>query len=305
MSNITESQTESQRNQYVQGLAFALAGTALFSIKPVLVKIAYQYGGDATSIMALRAFTSLPFYVVILVLLYRDEAKRTQIKSYGWQGALVGVLGYYFASYLDIAALAHISAQLERLLIFLFPSIVVLFSWLFLGQRPTDSVAKAVVIGYAGIGLIMMHDLVSFGSDIWLGSLLAVASATVFAAYLMLSKTLIVKLGSDTFTSIGMGSAGVAILIHLGLSGVSVTEWSEELVGIGVLLGLFCTVLPSYLIAAGMARLSPTELSLTSNIGPGITAVMAVMILGEAFSFYHAMGLLLVTYSVYSMNKRK
>ncbi len=124
------------KKQQVQGLIYALVGTALFSIKPIFIKIAYQYGGDATAIMSLRALSSLPFYLIVLCLLCRDGQKRSLVRHHGWQAALVGILGYYVASYLDIAALAYISAQLERLLIFLFPSFVVLLSWLCLVSDP-------------------------------------------------------------------------------------------------------------------------------------------------------------------------
>ncbi|MCG9789426.1 DMT family transporter [Vibrio mediterranei] len=303
MSNAIESSQTSSKPQYVKGLMFALSGAALFSLKPILIKIAFQYGGDATTIMSLRAFSSLPFYLLVLCFLCRSAEKRQQVRRFGWQAALVGVLGYYVASYLDIAALEFISAQLERLLIFLFPSFVVLFSWVFLGQAPSKLVLKAVGIGYLGIGFIIAHDLQSFGREVWKGSGLAIASAIVFAAYLMLSKNIISKMGSELFTSIGMGSAGLAILVHLSLSEISPSDWSFPLILLGIILGIFCTVLPSYLIAAGMARLTATELSVTSNIGPGITALAAVLVLGEAFTVYHAVGLCLVLYSVYSMKQ--
>ncbi|MGR5285161.1 DMT family transporter [Vibrio maritimus] len=291
------------KKQQVQGLVYALVGTALFSIKPIFIKIAYQYGGDATAIMSLRALSSLPFYLIVLCLLCRDVQKRSLVRQHGWQAALVGILGYYVASFLDIAALAYISAQLERLLIFLFPSFVVLLSWLCLGQRPTRNVVHAVVLGYLGIVAILLHDVQSLGNEVWKGSGLAIASAFIFAIYLMLSKSIIGKMGSELFTSIGMGSAGVAILIQLAVSSASMSSWSFELVVLGVLLGIFCTVLPSYFVAAGMARLTATELSITSNIGPGVTAIMAVLVLSEAFTVYHFVGLCLVTLSVYWMKK--
>ncbi len=172
-----------------------------------------------------------------------------------------------------------------------------------LGQRPTRNVVHAVALGYLGIAAILFHDVQSLGSEIWKGSGLAIASAFIFAIYLMLSKSIIGKMGSELFTSIGMGSAGVAILIQLAFSSASMSNWSFELVVLGVLLGIFCTVLPSYFVAAGMARLTATELSITSNIGPGVTAIMAVLVLSEAFTVFHFVGLCLVTLSVYWMKK--
>ncbi|PKF50356.1 EamA family transporter, partial [Enterovibrio nigricans] len=128
--------TDHPTSQYRQGIIYALIGTALFSMKPVLIKLAYALGGDATSIMSLRAVSSLPVYLAILLWLCRDPGERSKVKQYGLQAAAVGILGYYFASLLDIVALEYISAQLERLLIFLFPSFVVMISWVFLKETP-------------------------------------------------------------------------------------------------------------------------------------------------------------------------
>ncbi|QJY38733.1 DMT family transporter [Vibrio europaeus] len=286
------------------GILLALAGCILFSIKPVLVKVAYQYGGDATSIMTLRAFSSLPLYLLMLVYLCRKSENRTKVKQHGFKAAAIGVMGYYVASFLDIAALEFITAQLERLLIFLFPTFVVLISWAMYQQKPSRTVIISALIGYLGISFIVVHDFNTLGQSVLLGSLLAVASALVFAFYLVWSKPLIGHLGSSLFTSIGMGSAGLAILVHLALSGADIATWGRELIVTGVLLGIFCTVLPSYLVAAAMARLTPTTLSLTSNIGPGITAGMAVVVLDEVFTIWHALGLVLVVVSVYTLNKK-
>lgn len=287
------------------GILLALAGCILFSLKPVLIKVAYQHDGDATSIMALRAFSSLPMYIAMFFYLCRLPSNRAKVSKHGLKAVAIGVLGYYCASYLDIASLAFISAQLERLLIFLFPTFVVLISWALYKQIPTKQIILSALIGYLGIAFIFVHDFQTLGNSIVKGSLLAAASALVFAFYLVWSKPLISSLGSSLFTSIGMGSAGIAILIHLTSSGAQVEQWSFELIVIGVLLGIFCTVLPSYLIAAAMARLSPTQLSLTSNIGPAITAVAAVFILGEEFTFWHAIGMTLVVFSVVAMNRKK
>ncbi|WP_194435693.1 DMT family transporter [Vibrio fluminensis] len=287
------------------GLLCAFIGCLLFSLKPILVKLAYQAGGDATSIMALRALSSLPLYLFTLIYLCRKAANRSKIRQSGFAAAGIGILGYYVASYLDISALAFISAQLERLLIFLFPSFVVLISWVVYKQVPTKAAVGATIVGYAGTALILAHDFQTLGSSVTLGAVLAVASAFVFAIYLVASKPLIGHLGSSLFTSIGMGSAGIAILIHLYISGAQVTEWSSELIVIGVILGIVCTVLPSYFVAAGMARLSPTQLSLTNNAGPAITAIFAVLILGELFTIWHGIGLVLVIFSVIMINRSK
>jgi drug/metabolite transporter (DMT)-like permease len=292
-------------NSVTLGVLFALAGTLLFSIKPIFVKMAYQHGGDAVSIMTLRTMSSLPVYLCILFWMLRKSEHRTQVKSHGLKAAVIGVLGYYLASYLDITALNYISAQLERLLLFLFPTFVVLIMWLTQAQVPNRNIIIAALVGYVGVGLIVAHDLSQYGDQIWLGGGLAILSAFVFAVYLVLSKASIAKLGSTIFTSIGMGSAGVAILVHLVFSDLDLQTLSHELIIIGVLLGLFCTVIPSYLIAAAMARLNPAHLSLVSNVGPAMTALCAILILGESFTWFHAVGMTLTILSVVMINRNK
>ncbi|WP_318502316.1 DMT family transporter [Photobacterium leiognathi] len=288
-----------------KGIFFALIGTALFSIKPVFIKLAYLFGGDAVSIMALRAFSSVPIYIIMMFWLLRKTENRTNCKRYGVAASAVGILGYYLASYLDIAAMAYISAQLERLLIFLFPSFVVLISWIVLKQTPVKGTFKAIFLGYIGVALIVFHDMNNIGNNILLGSGLAVASAFIFACYLIMSKKLISQMGSQLFTCIGMGSAGIVILIQSQWQGINVITLDPQLVGLGIALGIFCTVLPSFFVAAAMQKLTPSQLSLTSNVGPAITAVFAITILSEPFTWFHAIGMVFVVYSVVSMKKRE
>ncbi|WP_305811360.1 DMT family transporter [Photobacterium leiognathi] len=288
-----------------KGIFFALIGTALFSIKPVFIKLAYQFGGDAVSIMALRAFSSVPIYIIMMFWLLRETENRTNFKRYGVAASAVGILGYYLASYLDIAAMAYISAQLERLLIFLFPSFVVLISWIVLKQTPVKGTFKAIFLGYIGVALIVFHDINNIGNNILLGSGLAVASAFIFACYLIMSKKLISQMGSQLFTCIGMGSAGIVILIQSQWQGINVITLDPQLIGLGIALGIFCTVLPSFFVAAAMQKLTPSQLSLTSNVGPAITAVFAITILSEPFTWFHAVGMVFVVYSVVSMKKRE
>ncbi|WP_076589145.1 DMT family transporter [Vibrio ostreicida] len=287
------------------GVVLALLGTVLFSIKPIMVKLAYQYGGNVESIMSLRAITSLPFYLVILLLLCQKTENRQLVKTHGLKAIAIGVLGYYGASYLDIVALEFISAQLERLLLFLFPTFVVLITWVAFGKRPTLMTALATLMGYLGISVVFVQDMQSFGDAVWFGAGLAVASAFVFAVYLVLSKGLITQMGSKLFNSLGMMSAGVAILVHALAVDLDPTNWSWQLIAIGTFMGFFCTVLPSYIVAAAMARLTPTELSLSNNIGPLVTAILAVVILGELFTIWHAIGMALVTGSIVLVNRNK
>jgi drug/metabolite transporter (DMT)-like permease len=152
--------------------------------------------------------------------------------------------------------------------------------------------------------MIVLHDFSSFGHQVWLGSFMAIISALVFAVYLILSKKVISNMGSQLFSSVGMGSAGIVIMAQYQIQGVPFSDLSQELIWMGITIGIFCTVLPSYFIAAAMARLTPSVLSLTSNIGPVVTALFAIFLLNEAFTLWHALGMILVIYAVLNINKK-
>ncbi|MDC0610594.1 DMT family transporter [Vibrio sp.] len=305
MSDIDISQPSHSTRQYQTGILYALIGTALFSIKSVLIKLAYAAGGDATAIMSLRAISSLPFYVLIFLWLARKSEVRVKVRRYSWQAILVGILGYYFATAFDISALHYISAQLERLLIFLYPTFVVFLSWIFLKERPSRVILSSIVIGYVGVSLIMAHDIQLQGDKVWFGAGLALLSAFVFATYLILSKSIITKMGSDLFTSIGMSSAAVVIMVQYYFHGIPFDQMSSKLIWIGIATGIFCTVLPSYFMAAAMARLSPSVMGLSGNIGPVTTTVFAIIILNEQFTVYHFIGMSLVIWSVVRLKRKK
>ncbi|MGL6261909.1 DMT family transporter [Vibrio sp. WXL210] len=292
------------QTSYFKGLSLALAGTALMSLKPILVKVAYQFGGNVQSVMLLRAISALPIYLLVLFTLITKHDKSKLLKQDGWKAGFLGAFGYYVTVYLDLASLNHISAQLERLIIFLYPSIVILLSWILYKQRPTKRVIIAVITGYLGVTAIVIGEPAGANSEIFLGGSLAFASAFVFACYLLFSKPLINRMGSQLFTSVGMASASAAILLHFFILDGSFESWSPTLIGLGIILGLVCTVLPAYLIAAGMEILTPAEVSLSANIGPIITAGAAVYVLGEDFTALHAIGLLIVVLSMRVMSSR-
>ncbi|MCL9780074.1 DMT family transporter [Vibrio sp. S4M6] len=288
------------------GFTYALSACLLFSIKPIFIKLAYVYGGNAVSIMSLRAFSSLPIYITIgVVLLLRSKANRKALKWHGAGAVAIGVLGYYLSSLLDILSLQHISAQLERLLLFLYPSLVILINWVWTKKKPSQQVCFATLLGYIGVAIIFIHDFQLDGDRVLTGATLVLGAALSFALYVILSKPLIHSLGSLLFTSIGMGSAGIAILIQLSLSNTDMCTWNSHLIILGLMLGVLCTVIPSYLMSAALARLSTEHVSLMNNIGPTFTTVAAVFVLGESFTAYNFIGLVLVMMSIYLLNRSK
>lgn len=292
---------------FMSGLLLALAGTFLFSMKPILVKQVYLLGIDSSQLITLRMLFAGPIYLVIgIILWHKNPALRSSYKSNLLFILALGILGYYVASFLDLWALHYISAQLERVVLFCFPTIVVLLSrWVFNTPMPRN-IWPILGLSYAGILLIFGHDMTTLGDDVMFGTLLVFISAVSFAIYTLWSKSLMSKVGSMMFTCLAMLSASVVILLHFSLK----HSYAELNVGTPALLlcatiALFATVIPSFLVAEAINRMGPERTSIIGTCGPVLTSIVAVFWLNEAFSVYHFAGLTMVMLAVWLMVKSK
>jgi drug/metabolite transporter (DMT)-like permease len=217
----------------------------------------------------------------------------------------VGVLGYYVASYLDFAALEFISVQFDRLILLTYPFFVVLFGVLFFGRKVTGPMLAALAISYLGIALIFWHDFGVEGDAVVLGASLVLGSAVSYAGYQILAKPLIDRMGAELFTSVAMSAAGVMVMIHfLVTHPVSALVLGPYGFGLMVGLGLVSTVLPGYAISAAIGRIGPEPTAVVGNVSPVITVVLAVIVLGEAFTLYHAAGTALVLAGVWLFTRK-
>ncbi|MGE0007075.1 MAG: DMT family transporter [Parvibaculaceae bacterium] len=284
------------------GYGFTAIGAALFSSKAIFIKLAYLEKSDAALMLALRMMMSLPFFLA--VGLYALHLHRRAGRPYpGWRtvaaAAVNGFIGYYVAAYLDFAGLTYITAQLERLVLFTYPVFVMFLGWLFFRGRITLHGLAGAAITYAGLGLIFSNGISVDGRNVAIGSLLVLAAALAFALYQLLAKDLIRVLGSTLFTAIAMSSAGLASVVHYAIVSHGVgpaVSWNY----IGLVAGcaFFATVLPSFLINAGLGRTSPQAASMISTISPLFTIVLAVVFLDEGFTLIDAAGTALIILGV-------
>jgi drug/metabolite transporter (DMT)-like permease len=288
------------RSNY-SGLALAISGAAMFSLKPILIKFAYIEGVDTLTLLTLRMVFALPFYLIIGLVAYRKTNQHRGNQYSIWiQSALVGIIGYYGASYLDMWGLTLLSAQLERLILFIYPTLVVLIHVIFYQQRLTQRIGFALLLSYAGIACIVAHDFSSYGSHVVLGSVLVFASAVCFAAFLVLSKQRIQQIGSLLFTCIAMSAAALAVFMHFLLSrNISDLLVSDTVLYLAFAIAVLSTVIPSFLVNAAIARIGAQQTSLLGTLGPVVTALLAVQLLAEPFTSYHLLGMLLVLVGVY------
>ncbi len=289
------------------GYFFALGSAVLFAIRPVFVKLIYAEGTDPLTLIGFRMLFSLPIYAAILFWLLRDPKlrRRLTIKNVT-QTALIGCIGYYAASYLDLIGLQYVTAQLGRLVLYMYPTFVVLFGALIFRQKITTRIIVSLFITYAGVLLIFGHDLRSFGPDVIKGSLIILLCAVCFSFYLLLGKPLIEEIGSRLFTAIALISASVAILVHYALTN-PITTPNINSTGLFwvFIIAIFCTVIPSFFTAAAVGRIGSGKTGIVATIGPGFTSIFAVSILSEAFTVYHLAGIAITIFGVWFLSQEK
>jgi drug/metabolite transporter (DMT)-like permease len=280
------------------GYAFAFAGAALFSTKGIFIKLAFAQGVSTEAALALRMLVALPVYLVILATMLRRNSRLQALLTAREIGAAmaVGCLGYYLSSYLDFAGLAFVSAQYERLVLFTYPFFVLLFGVWFFGDCMNWRLVPPMLVSYAGLLVIFAWNLSVAPDGLWQGTLLVLGSALTFALYQHLARRRMRVLGAGLFTCIGMSTAAaLAIGQSLVVDGPGqYLGFTPSVWMLGLMLGIFGTVLPSFLLNAGIARIGPRATSSTASFGPIFTIVLAVLVLGEAFTPIHALGTALV-----------
>lgn len=283
------------------GVVLAIAGTFLFALKSIFIKLAYAAGVDAETLLALRMLLSAPFYGVVLLLMLRQRrwpvAERPRVAL--WV-VVLGFFGYYLASLLDLLGLELISAQLERLTLFTYPALIAVLAAIFLGERLTARVVSALLLCYLGIWVIYGREAQFSGEAATLtGVLLVLGSALSYAIYVVLAKGLLRRLGSPLFTSIAMLGSTLFVLIHFALvRPLSALLVNGEVLGYALLLAFVSTVLPSYMVAEAIQRIGATRATIFGSVGPVFTLLLAVVWLNEPTSLHHLLGMALVILGV-------
>lgn len=286
------------------GYLLAAFGAVLFSMKAIFIKLAYGTGGgapavDAITLLALRMAFSLPIYLVVGTFAWRERSRDGRPLPTGRQfiaAVLVGVLGYYGASYLDFEGLVYLTAQFERLILFTYPFFVMLLGALFFGGRITSWGVGALILAYAGISVIFFEGAIASGDYTAVGIALVLGAAFCFALYQLLAKTLITHIGSRIFTCVAMSGACLAVLLHFmaeNSPGV-LFDLPAQIIGLGAMLAIISTVLPSFMLNAALDRVGPQAVSVLGTLSPSATIIMAIIVLNEPFTTADALGTALV-----------
>ena len=280
------------------GLALAALGAIAFSGKAIIVKLAYRHGVDAVTLIMYRMLFALPIFALMAWWASRGKPPLTRSD---WVGVLgLGFSGYYLASFLDFAGLAYISASLERLILYLNPTLVLLLG-LVLYKRP---IKRQQVLGmltsYAGVVLVFGHEITLQGADAALGALLVFLSAVSYAVYLTFSGELVKRLGSLQLVGLATTVACLLCLAQFAL----LRPWSAALVApevlwLSLLNATLCTAVPVLMVMMAIERIGASLAAQTGMVGPMSTILMGVLLLGEPFTAWVAAGTVLVIAGIF------
>lgn len=305
-------------SRLLSGFAFAFASALLFATRPILVKLAYIEGLDPTTLMLLRMGFSAPVYLAtLLFFLYRrKQTPDADLVPIGLRDYLaiagVGLLGYYAASYLDLLGLQYVTAQLGRVILYVYPTLVVIATMLITRKVPSRTTLLALTLAYLGVLLIFGHDLIEFGDQTLKGSVFIVLCSACFAAYLVLSDAPIAKFGSGFFTSVALLAACLGISLHYLITTLSgeqnltpFADITHRAYWICLAIAIFSTVLPTFFTAAAIGRIGAIKMSVVSMVGPAVTSLLAVAFLSEAYTLFHFLGTVMIVFGIAILQRSK
>ena len=286
----------------VSGFVFTFLGAVLFSTKAVIVKKAFRDTPiDAVTLLTLRMAFSLPFFLG-LAFFASGTQKLSSLPFRKWvQVFIIGIFGYYLSSLFDFVGLQYISAGLERLILFLYPTFTLLINAVVYRQKVSGTQKLAVALTYLGIGMAYIGELSidSANGNFFLGSLLILICAITYAIYIVGSGRLIPAVGAARFTAYAMLSATVGVFLHAALKGnIHLLDSGKTMWMYGLALALLATVIPALLISNGMKRIGANNVAIISGIGPVSTILQAHFFLGEPVFFVQILGTALVVAGV-------
>ena len=289
------------------GLLLAAIGAIAFSGKAIIVKVGYRHGVDAVTMLMLRMLFALPLFMLLSWWAGRGKPPLTRRDGITVVG--LGFSGYYLSSYLDFLGLQYISAGLERLILYLGPTLVLLIS-LFVYKKPVKlSQVLALVVSYCGVLLVFGHEVSLAGvdrSDTWRGAALVLASASVYAVYLSASGQEVQRLGATRLTGLATTVACVLCIAQfVVLRPLAAANVGPTMLWLSLLNALVCTVAPVLMVMMAIERIGATMTAQTGMIGPLSTIAMGVLILDEAMNAWIAAGTLLVLAGVWLLARSR
>ena len=275
------------------GLALAGAGAIAFSGKAIIVKLAYRHGVDAVTLIMYRMLFALPLFA--LLAWWAGRGKPALTARDRWTILGLGFSGYYLASFLDFVGLQFVSASLERLILYLSPTLVLALGVLLFRRRVERRQLLALAVSYSGVALVFGHEVQLVGPHVALGAGLVFASAVSYALYLVYSGEEVQRLGALRLTGLATSVACLLCIAQfLLLRPLSALAVAPEVIWLSLLNATVCTFAPVLMVMMAIERIGATVAAQAGMIGPMSTITMGVLILGEPFTPWVAAGTVLV-----------
>lgn len=284
------------------GFLITLLGAVFFSTKAIFVKLAFKDTGvDAISLLSLRMLFSLPFYLVAAWLGAKKEAIQPLTRKDWFYVCLLGIFGYHLSSLFDFIGLQYVSAGLERLILFLYPTFSVLINTYFFKTKLNSTQIIALLLTYLGIGIAYFGELkIDSGNPaFFFGSMMIFLCAVTYSFYLVGTGRMVAKVGATRYTAYAMLAATAGIFLQFLLTRkFSAVPFTPTLFWYGLVLALVATVLPSFMMSNGMKRIGSNNVSIITSIGPVSTIIQAHFFLGESILPTQVFGTILVIIGV-------
>jgi drug/metabolite transporter (DMT)-like permease len=289
---------------YWSGLLMAAAGAIAFSGKAIIVKLAYRYDVDAVTLLMYRMLFALPMFLLLAWWSSRNQPKLT---SRDWRVLFaLGFSGYYLSSFLDFAGLAYITASLERLILYLNPTIVLVVGVLLFKAQVSARQWLALAVSYLGVLVVFGHDIALSGPHVALGSALVFASAISYALYLVFSGQAVKQFGALRLTGVATSIACVLCIVQfLILRPMSAMIVAPEVIWLSILNAVLCTFCPVLLVMMAIERIGAGLTAQIGMVGPLSTISMGILLLGEPFTPWLALGTALVLAGIWLLSRKR
>ncbi len=293
------------------GLLLAVGGSVAFSGKAIIVKLAYRHGVDAVTLIMYRMLFALPLFLLLAWWAGRGQPPLTRRDAVVVAG--LGFCGYYLASFLDFAGLQYISASLERLILYLNPTLVLALGVFLFKKKVSGRALLAMAVSYSGVLLVFGHELLaqtaaqtaSPSQTAW-GTTLVFGSAVSYAVYLAFSGQEVQRLGALRLTGWATSVACLlCILQFVVLRPLSAMAVAPEVLWLSVLNATLCTFAPVLMVMMAIERIGATMTAQTGMVGPLSTILMGVFILGEPFTLWIAVGTALVLTGIWLLARQQ
>ena len=292
------------RKTFLTGLAIAIGGAILFSAKAIVAKLIYRHLVDAVTLIAFRMMFSLPFFLAVALWQMRMHTPLSRTERV--RIVLLGLIGYYVSSFLDFLGLQYITAGLERLILFLTPSFVLIISVLFLKKKISRLEWIALATSYFGMVLVFIHDARIGGANVLLGGAFVLGSAVTYAMYLLASGEMVRRVGAMRLVSYAMCvSSAACITQFLLLRPIGMLIQPMPVYGLSIFNAVFCTVLPVFMTMIAVARIGAGTASQAGMIGPVSTLFLGAVVLNEPITGIQLTGTALVLTGIYLLSRKK